>query len=138
MRKKKDFSPPIVELISLGKEVAIEGGKEALKYFRQKSLKITSKSKINFDPVSVADQSAESVMRNIIMKTRPQDSIIGEEGGFFRGNGDFTWVLDPIDGTKGFIAGQTTWTVLVSLNEGDIQKFGIIYQPFSNYLNHYN
>ena len=132
MRKKKDFSPPIVELISLGKEVAIEGGKEALKYFRQKSLNISSKSNINFDPVSVADQSAESVMRDIIMKTRPQDSILGEEGGLFRGNGNFTWVLDPIDGTKGFIAGQTTWTVLVSLNEGDVQKFGIIYQPFSN------
>ena len=71
-------------------------------------------------------------MRDIIMKTRPQDSILGEEGGLFRGDGDFTWVLDPIDGTKGFIAGQTTWTVLVSLNEGDVQKFGIIYQPFSN------
>ena len=103
MRKKKDFSPPIVELISLGKEVAIEGGKAALKYFRQKTLNISSKSNINFDPVSVADQTAESVMRDLIMKTRPQDSILGEEGGLFRGNGNFTWVLDPIDGTKGFI-----------------------------------
>ena len=122
------------ELISLGKTVVLAGGKEALKYFRRGQLKFSSKSDLSLDPVSIADKNAENVMRKIIMSHRPQDSILGEEGGFYKGSSAFTWVLDPIDGTRGFMAGQTSWTVLLSLNEGETPHFGIIYQPLNNEL----
>ena len=87
---------------------------------------------MTFDPASIADENAEQVMRKMILYYRPQDSIFGEEGGLHKGTSGLTWVLDPIDGTRGFIAGQTSWTVLVSLIEGKEKHFGIIYQPFTN------
>ena len=63
---------------------------------------------MTFDPVSIADENAEQVMRKMILYYRPQDSIFGEEGGLHKGTSGLTWVLDPIDGTRGFIAGQTS------------------------------
>jgi len=120
------------DLMDLGKKVAIAGGKEAMNYFRKSDLNFKNKSKTHFDPVSKADKNTETIMRNLILKFRPNDTIIGEENNSVFGSSGLSWIIDPIDGTRGFMAGQTSWTVLISLSEGEKPLFGIIYQPFSD------
>ena len=120
------------DLIDLGKKVAIAGGKEAMNYFRKSDLSFKNKSTTHFDPVSKADENTESIMMNLILKNRPNDTIYSEEKVDIKGSSGFSWIIDPIDGTRGFMAGQISWTILVALIEGEKHHFGIIYQPFSD------
>jgi histidinol phosphatase-like enzyme (inositol monophosphatase family) len=82
-----------------------------------------------FDPVTEADRAAERAMRDALSRLRPRDGILGEEYGHQPGETGLTWVLDPIDGTRGFIAGTPTWGVLVAVADADGPLFGIIDQP---------
>ena len=102
-----------------------------LPHFRSKLLKVKSKSNNGFDPVTIADKSAEKAMRNILKERRPNDSVFGEEYGELEGQGQYRWVLDPIDGTRAFIAGAPTWGVLISVEKkGYGPIFGLIDQPY--------
>ena len=83
-----------------------------LPHFRSKLLTVKSKTINGFDPVTIADKSAEKAMRNVLMKRRPNDSVFGEEYGEFKGLGLYRWILDPIDGTRAFIAGAPTTITL--------------------------
>ena len=119
------------KLLELAKQVARLGGEEALKYFRKTNLDVKSKSLKTFDPVTQADLASEEVMTKLIKMARPDDSVIGEEKGATPGSSPYSWVLDPIDGTRAFISGSPVWTVLVSLNKNNKPILGIIYQPFT-------
>ena len=119
------------ELVSLAKRVALVGGEQALHYFRNKNLDIKNKDVDRFDPVTEADSMAEEAMRNLISKIRPSDSIFGEEMGVTEGESAFTWILDPIDGTRAFLSGAPVWTVLVSVSDGKTPFLGVINQPFT-------
>lgn len=105
---------------------------ETLRLFRTQGLVSEDKSKPThvFDPVTEADRAAEAVMREIIERERPQDGIIGEEFGTKAGASGLTWVLDPIDGTRGFISGTPTWGVLISIADQTGPLYGIIDQPY--------
>lgn len=83
-----------------------------------------------FDPVTEADRAAERAMRDVLARERPDDAILGEEFGAQAGTTGLTWVLDPIDGTRGYIAGSPTWGVLVAVADEDGPLFGIIDQPY--------
>ncbi len=83
-----------------------------------------------FDPVTVADRACELAMRAILASARPQDGILGEEFGTTAGTSGLQWVLDPIDGTRGYISGTPTWGVLISVADSTGPLFGIIDQPF--------
>jgi len=101
-----------------------------LAHFRQPDLCADSKLADGFDPVTIADKGAERVMRDILATRRPMDAILGEEFGTTGGSSGLTWVLDPIDGTRGYISGTPTWGVLVSVTAGGAPLFGIIDQPY--------
>ncbi|MEM1148063.1 MAG: inositol monophosphatase family protein [Pseudomonadota bacterium] len=83
-----------------------------------------------FDPVTEADRAAERAMREVLALNRPNDGIHGEEYGVTNGSTGWTWVLDPIDGTRAFVAGLTNWVTLIGLTDqsGDA-VFGVIDQP---------
>lgn len=83
-----------------------------------------------FDPVTEADRAAERAMRAVLARERPEDGILGEEYGPRPGTSGLTWVLDPIDGTRGYISGTPTWGVLVSVADAGGPLFGIIDQPY--------
>ncbi|WP_417242962.1 inositol monophosphatase family protein [Celeribacter sp.] len=100
-----------------------------LRYFRGTDLNTASK-RADFDPVTVADREAERVMREIISQRRPDDAILGEEHGATAGTSGLTWVLDPIDGTRGFISGTPTWGVLIAVRDESRALYGIIDQPY--------
>ena len=69
-----------------------------------------------YDPVTKADRAFEKFIRSKIQKKFPKHEIIGEEFGYKKSKSDFTWVIDPIDGTRSFIVGNPTWSNLIGLN----------------------
>ena len=75
-----------------------------------------SKNKKGYDPVTKADRTFEKFIRSKIKKKFPKHEIIGEEFGHKKSKSDFTWVIDPIDGTRSFVIGNPTWSNLISLN----------------------
>jgi len=101
-----------------------------LPYFRRPDLVADNKDASDFDPVTEADRAAERAMREVLAKLRPDDGILGEEYGTTTGRSGLTWVLDPIDGTRGFISGMPTWGVLIALQDTSGPIFGIIDQPY--------
>lgn len=102
-----------------------------LPHFRKTGLKAENKLSIGFDPVTAADREAETAMRALLARYRPDDGIWGEEFGQQSGTSGRTWVLDPIDGTRGFISGTPTWGVLIALSGADGPFLGIIDQPYT-------
>ncbi len=101
-----------------------------LPFFRAPGLQAQNKQAGGFDPVTIADRNAETAMREILASDRPDDAIWGEEFGRKPGSSGRVWVLDPIDGTRGFISGTTTWGVLIALSDADGPVMGIIDQPY--------
>ncbi len=101
---------------------------ETLRHFRTSGLQIDSKGDA-FDPVTEADRAAEAAMRAILARERPDDGILGEEMGVHPGSSGIDWILDPIDGTRGFMSGAPTWGVLIAAARGGIPFLGIIDQP---------
>jgi histidinol phosphatase-like enzyme (inositol monophosphatase family) len=83
-----------------------------------------------FDPVTAADRGAEAVIRKLIAEHHPAHGVIGEEYGEDRPDAEFVWVLDPIDGTRAFIAGLPLWTTLIGLRHQGEPVLGSIGQPF--------
>jgi len=84
-----------------------------------------------FDPVTEADHAAEAAMRRLIELTFPHHGIIGEEFGSVRSDAEYVWVLDPIDGTKSFIAGMPIWGSLIGLLHNGRPTYGMMVQPFT-------
>ncbi len=87
-------------------------------------------------PVTVADKSAERLIRDAVSAAFPDDGFLGEEFGDQPGTSGFRWVIDPIDGTKSFVRHVPIWATLVGLEyEGeqiggvaDIPVFGMTYR----------
>ncbi len=101
-----------------------------LPYFRSGALGTENKRPADYDPVTLADRAAERAMRDILAVERPDDAILGEEYGAAAGTSGLTWVLDPIDGTRGFVSGTPTWGVLIALSDQNGPFYGIIDQPY--------
>ena len=118
------------ELLATAHELADTARIATLKYFRSAGLTAETKETSRFDPVTVADRLAETEMRAVLARRRPQDGILGEEFGAVGGVSGLTWVLDPIDGTRGYLAGTPTWGVLISVADQTGPVLGIIDQPF--------
>ena len=69
-----------------------------------------------FDPVTTSDKAFEKFIRKEIGKRFPDHQVVGEEFGKKKTKSDFTWVIDPIDGTRSFVIGNPTWSNLIALN----------------------
>lgn len=84
-----------------------------------------------FDPVTVADRQAETVIRQILEEAHPDHGIIGEEYGNVREDAPLCWIIDPIDGTRAFIMGQPLWGTLIGLASEGVPLLGMMNQPFT-------
>jgi histidinol phosphatase-like enzyme (inositol monophosphatase family) len=104
--------------------------KAALPHFRSLTGAAENKAAEGYDPVTEADRAAERAMREVLAVHRPDDSIEGEEYGSSRGGSGITWYLDPVDGTRAFVAGLPSWTTLIGATEGETPILGIIDQPW--------
>ena len=110
------MSPELVEeLTGVAHQLADAARPIALRYFRRSGQGLENKDAGGFDPVTRADREIEAAQRALLAKLRPEDGILGEEYGAESGQSGLTWVLDPIDGTRGFISGTPTWGVLIAV-----------------------
>lgn len=117
------------DFIELAHHLADEAGKIIRPYFRAD---IDVEHKSDESPVTIADKNVEKRLRKIIEAKRPDDGIIGEEFGNRESKNQYEWVLDPIDGTKSFVAGRPTFGSLIALCENGLPILGIIDQPILN------
>ena len=131
MLTRSTISPDLAaELLATGRALADAARAATLPHFRAAGLAAENKLDGGFDPVTIADRNAETAMRAVLADRRPEDSILGEEHGVTEGQSGLTWVLDPIDGTRGVISGTPTWGVLIGLQDAAGPFYGIIDQPY--------
>ena len=88
--------------------------------------------KADQSPVTIADRSVEDALREAIGSRFPDHGIIGEERGVTEGAGDFTWVIDPIDGTRAFSCGNPLFGTLVAVLRRGRPVVGVIDLPAQN------
>jgi myo-inositol-1(or 4)-monophosphatase len=113
-------------------ELAAVAGDTVLPFFRT-AMSVQDKGRHgSFDPVTAADQAAETAMRALIHRTFPDHGIIGEEFGEENPDAEYVWVLDPIDGTKSFISGMPVWGTLIALTRFGEPVYGLMNQPFTS------
>ncbi len=120
--------------LELALELAEQAGAATLPYFRNAAA-VDNKGGAaeqgrGFDPVTEADRLAETIIRERLGRDCPDHGLFGEEFGFLEGNG-LTWVIDPIDGTRGFVTGMLHWGVLLGLFDGREPVLGVMHQPFA-------
>jgi myo-inositol-1(or 4)-monophosphatase len=101
-----------------------------LPYFRASHTIEDKSGGARFDPVTEADRASETAMRALIAREFPDHGVLGEEFERIDAKGGYTWVLDPIDGTRAFIAGLPTWGVLIALTYEGEPIVGIMDQPY--------
>ncbi|MHA6288801.1 histidinol-phosphatase [Maricaulis sp. CAU 1757] len=106
-----------------------DAARAAIRPFFRTQLDIDNKLEAGFDPVTAADRASETAMRSVLAERCPDDGILGEEFGSQTGRNVRRWVLDPIDGTRAFISGLPSWTVLIGLEIGGVPRLGVIDQP---------
>ena len=115
--------------IALAQRLA-DAAREAIRpYFRTA---MTPARKDDATPVTLADRAAEEAMRRILKAEAPRDAVHGEEFGAEPGTSGRTWVLDPIDGTTGFLAGRPLFGTLIALVVEGWPVLGVIDQAILN------
>ena len=117
------------ELKLFAAKLASESGGIIKGYFK-KDFSVTIKE--DGSPVTEVDQQVEIRIRELIVKDYPDHGIIGEEYGVENEEAEFQWILDPIDGTKSFVAGSFDFGIIIGLLHQKQPVLGLIYQPVLN------
>jgi len=117
----------ITARLDLARSVARQAGDVTLNYFQRDDLRVEQKA--DASPVTAADREAEAVIRARIATEFPDDTIVGEETGTTEGTSGYVWAVDPIDGTKTFIAGVPLYTTLIGLLVKDRPVAGVVHAP---------
>ena len=120
----------MTELEAFAVELSHEAARTALPFFRGEFAQEDKGGPGAFDPVTEADRAAEAAIRRLIAARYPNHGVIGEEYGEDRPDADHVWVLDPIDGTRAFIAGLPLWTTLIALRQEGAPVIGAVGQPY--------
>lgn len=115
----------LIDDIALAQLLADAAGAAIRPWFRRPFLVET---KEDFSPVTIADRETEAAIRALLAIHRPDDGVIGEEYGDDRPDARRVWVLDPIDGTRAFVAGRPIFGTLIALLEEGVPVLGLIDQ----------
>lgn len=119
-----DRCPP--ELVAFAHRLADASGEVIRRYFRRP---FDIDYKRDQSPVTEADRETERAIRDLIAAEHPGHGVIGEEHAPLRPDAEFVWIIDPIDGTRSFIAGAPVFGTLIALTRGGVPVLGIIDQP---------
>jgi histidinol-phosphatase len=122
--------PDFQAYLAMAHALADRAGAVIMPHFRT-GCAIDHKGGDVFDPVTAADREAETAIREALAAAYPAHGIVGEEFGEFRGESDYCWILDPIDGTRAFILGQPLWGTLIGLTKAGVPLLGLMDQPFT-------
>src|SRR5882724_8237302 len=117
---------PYRDLLDFAVSIAWQAGKVTLEYFHTK---LTTETKADESPVTIADRQTEQTIRESIAAKFPDHSIVGEEYGEQAGDSQYRWIIDPIDGTQSFIRGVPLYGVLIGLEHNDEPVVGVVNYP---------
>ncbi|MBN2353618.1 MAG: histidinol-phosphatase [Spirochaetales bacterium] len=106
--------------------LATESGRVVARYYQTD---VSVESKADATPVTVADRLAEEKLRALIGREFPDHGVIGEEFGETNADAEYVWIVDPIDGTKSFVAGVPLFGTLIGLLRGGEPLVGVIANP---------
>jgi len=118
--------PALRDLLDVAMEAAYLAGRRTLAYY---NAGVRAEIKADNTPVTIADREAERLLREHIGQAFPEHAILGEEEGETPGTAPYRWIIDPIDGTKSFIAGVPLYGVLVGVEVRGEPAVGVIYLP---------
>lgn len=119
------------KLVETAHDLADAAGKATLKHFRR-AVAVDNKADGNdFDPVTEADRAGERAIRRRLSALHPDHGVLGEELGVKAGASPYTWVIDPIDGTRSFITGVPLWGTLIGATFGGRPEIGLMDQPYT-------
>jgi myo-inositol-1(or 4)-monophosphatase len=121
------------ELRALAEAVAREAGAMLRAAFVGPELRVSAKSTPT-DLVSEADHAAESLIRERLLAARPDDGVLGEEGGDRAGTSGVHWIVDPLDGTVNFLFGIPQWAVSIACEDAAGALAGVVYDPLRDEL----
>ena len=108
----------IAELVTQATTFAKMAG-ELIRRNRPLLVEVAATKSSDVDPVTAMDRASEDLLVQLIRAARPQDAILGEEGGFLQeGTSGLTWVIDPIDGTVNYLYGIHNYAVSVAVVSG--------------------
>jgi histidinol-phosphatase len=119
------------DLLSVATDAAYIAGRRTLAYF---NAEVAVEHKSDDTPVTRADREAELVIRERVARFFPDHAVLGEEHGEQKGNPDYKWIIDPIDGTKSFIHGVPLYGVLIGVEVRGRLSVGVIYAPGTDEL----
>ncbi len=120
-------SPSIDQLLGDVVDLARAAGDATLEWFQRPDLDVVTKA--DGSPVTVADRTAERMIRDTLAERYPDDGILGEEEGVTGGSSGRRWIIDPIDGTKAFVRGVPLYSTLVAVEDRDGVVAGAIHLP---------
>lgn len=117
---------PLAAALDAAQAIAFDAGRVTLGYFRAG---LRPELKPDDSPVTVADREAEELIRGRLRAAFPDDGVMGEELDDEPGTSGRRWLVDPIDGTKGFVRGVPLYAVLLALEEAGVVTVGVVYFP---------
>ncbi|NIL95930.1 MAG: histidinol-phosphatase [Planctomycetales bacterium] len=118
---------PLLARYQLAQQIAVKAGQLTLRYFRDGEFEV--ERKLDGSPVTVADRSAEELLRRHITEQFADDRIVGEEWPEKAGSSGYCWVLDPIDGTHSFVSGVPLYSTLIGITCAGVPQVGVINIP---------
>lgn len=121
-----------IEEEAFASTVVEQAGALALAHFRQ-TIEVTDKAApgVPLDPVTAADRAVEAHLRQAIHARFPSHGVQGEEQAPALGRSALSWMIDPIDGTRGFMSGFLHWCTLLALRHDERPVIGVVHQPFT-------
>ena len=122
------MTDPIESRLQSAIEICQRAGEIALAHFGNRD-KLDIESKGPQDLVSNADRETEQFIRNELQKLFPKDGIVGEEFAASTGDSEFTWIIDPIDGTANFVRGISFWCVALACVDRSKAVVGVVHDP---------
>ena len=108
--------------------LALADAADTISRARFTALDLVVTTKPDRTPVTDADQAVERAIRRLLAEQRPDDGILGEEFGA-AGSTTRQWIIDPIDGTAGFLRGIPIWATLISLAIDGVPVLGVVSAP---------
>jgi len=121
-------APTELVLLAVANEAASAAAAELTPRFGHRQADVRAKSTPT-DLVSEADVAAEAAIRRVLADHRPDDAILGEEGGATDGDGGLRWVIDPLDGTINFLFGIPQFAVSVACEDSEGALVGVVLDP---------
>lgn len=115
------------DLLELARDCAANAAAFLVQGWDERCVVATKSS--DTDVVTQMDRDSEAMLVQAILATRPDDGIIGEEGGRRKGTSGVTWVIDPLDGTVNYLYGFPSWAVSVGVLVDSVPTVGVVHAP---------